>query len=526
VNHKDTVRSTLKITYGTIISKILGFLREVIIAAKFGATSVSDAFFLALQIPVLFRRVLGEEMFEKTVMPVFKNKLFRDKKDAWRFLSAFFWYSVLISLLAVIFLYALKKPLISLIAPGITDPETIGLINKMTTILIPYLILTTIYSFMGTVFNFTRRQFIFAVGPAVSNIAIILAIILLYPYIKEISLPAGFLLGGAFYIVFLVPFFLSKNFRRDYAPRLSISLRHDTNIMKKTFSESAWVFLQALLNKSVELVDRIIASFLIPGSISGLWYAKRLEQLPSSIISMSIARAVLSRLSDCYSEEKIREFGDTVTYGIKLCCSVILPITVLLCILGKPLSIFIYKRGEFSSEAAGLTSSAFMAYSAGLLSVALYNIFSRAYSVLSKNRFTTITMFCASLLNIALSILLATTKLKLAGIALASSISFYFASAVLFAGLKKELKSLDYSFDYKGLYIFFLKLFSASVLMGIPVYYGYKMLYKAFYKGFILFYFDMGLLLIIALASLSGVISYLALCWIFNIRTVKNLFKT
>ncbi len=525
MNHNETNRSTLKLIHGTLISKVFGFLREVIIAAKFGATAVSDAFFLALQIPVLFRRILGEEMFEKTIMPVFVNKLSKDRNNAWRFISTLFWYSVLLSVLTVAFLYALKKPLIGLIAPGITDPETVLLINRMATYIIPYLILTTVYSFLGTIFNFTKRQFIFSVAPAVSNIAIIALILLFYPYIEELSLPVGFLLGGVFYIIFLIPFFMTRRYREDYLPRLSFSLRRPSAEIKTVSSESFWVFMQAILNKSVELVDRIIASFLITGSISGLWYAKRLEQLPSSIISMSISRAILSNLSDHHARENYHDFGETIVYGIKLCISVITPVTVLLCLLGKPVSIFIFKRGEFSEAAADMTSQAFIAYGIGFLAVAFYNLFSRTYSVLAKNRFTAVIMLFASLMNVLLSILLAQTFLKLAGIALASSVSFYFASIILFIQLKKELRAIGYTIDLKKLGFFAFKIAASCSLMGIIVFYSFRIMQRHLYISLSLLYFDIGLLIIITASAVSGLTAFILLCWFFDIRIIKNLFN-
>lgn len=521
----NTESKIIRLISGTFISRILGFLREIIISSKFGATAVSDAFFVALQIPVLFRRILGEEMFEKSNMPTFVSLLHKDKKRAWAFLSMLFWYSLIISVLLVIFLYAFRGRLISLLAPGFTDEHTIALANKMAVYIIPYLILTTVYSFLGTIFNFTERQFIFSIAPAISNLGIIIVLLSFYPYFKEISLPLGFLIGGVLYILFLLPFFATGPYRQKYLPKLSFSLNCEKSSLKLISFESSWVFMQAVLGKSVDYVDRAIASFLATGSISGLWYAKRLENLPSAIVAMSISRAIQSELSFYYSKNDIKNFRNTIQHGIRLNLLIIMPLTAVSLIMARPITEFIFKRGSFDDTAAIMTSNAFIAYGAGILAVSLYNMFSRVYSVLIKNKYTTKVMFFSSILNIVLSIILANTRLELAGIALASSVSFYVSAFFLYSGINRELDQKGHKLQTFDILSYFARVLFACAVMSYSIMLIYNYLSAIVISDWYILGLNIRLLALMSLSSTAGFIIFSLICYFSGIKFIIMVFK-
>jgi UDP-N-acetylglucosamine--N-acetylmuramyl-(pentapeptide) pyrophosphoryl-undecaprenol N-acetylglucosamine transferase len=190
------------------------------------------------------------------------------------------------------------------------------------------------------------------------------------------------------------------------------------------------------------VVDRVLASFLVPGSIAALYFAQRLVQLPNSIIGLAVGRAGVTELNDQAQRQDWQDFRTTVVTGLRYNIACLLPLTVLVLALAGPITSVAFQRGAFDRSAVDLTAFALAFYVLGLLGMGFWNLYSRVYPALARNQIPLYsTLFCA-LVNVALSLLLVRTSLKHGGLALASSSAFTLNGVILFAAFNSELRRL------------------------------------------------------------------------------------
>ncbi|MDZ7333319.1 MAG: polysaccharide biosynthesis C-terminal domain-containing protein, partial [candidate division KSB1 bacterium] len=244
--------------------------------------------------------------------------------------------------------------------------------------------------------------------------------------------------------------------------------------------ESGFILLKSLLDKSVEIVDRMLASFLITGSIASLWYAQRLIQLPVAIIGLSISRALVPYLTEKKALVQDEDFLAGIRLGIQMNLALVLPIIMIMVAMATPIISLVYQRGHFDAESTRLTAIAFWCYSVGLLGISLNTFFSRLFSIFQKNKMPFYIAIATAILNIILNFILVKTPLKHGGIALASSIAFSLSCLLLFYFLSKELRhQIDYRAILRDLFIISLVCF----IIGIMIFLGYHHLLKHYLEG-------------------------------------------
>ncbi len=438
---KSFFRKFSDMVQGNLISRVFGFVREMVIAGYFGATRATDLFAIAFTIPTLFRRILGEDMVEKAFLPSFRQLIAAGEyRRAWILASRIFNLMMLLLLLIMGLLYLLTPKLVRVFI-GLTASE-FHQAEVMTYFVLPFMVVIGLASFVGGLLLFLDATVTYALAPVMLSIGVVVGISALKPYLGMYSMAVGFVLGGILQFLIQIPVLIQSSRRSNLDMRYMAARGEPAPELKEVGKQSGWIFGQSLASKTVEVVDRVLASILMPGSIAALYFAQRLVQLPNSIIGLAIGRAGVTELNDQVQKGDWHGFRNTVITGLRYNIVCMLPLTVFVLVLVGPITSVAFQRGAFDRSAVNITAFAFAFYSLGLLGMGFWNLYSRVYPALAKNQIPLYTSLGCALVNVGLSILLVRTELKHGGLALASSIAFSLNGALLFGAFNFELRSL------------------------------------------------------------------------------------
>ena len=350
---------------GTLISRILGFLRDAGIAYFFGASHVSDAFFVAFRIPNTFRRLLGEGGFNAAFVPLYTRAVEegRDKEFLKKVLGLYVAVNLSVTLLGVL----LSEYIVSLIAPGLRSKETFSLAVFMAKFLFLYLFLIGLSALFMGIMNVRGRFFIPAVSQAVFNALFLGVLLLSAERFGHIALIAGVLVGGVAQVLTYLPYLL-----RDRVP-LSVGFKLDEEV--KTLLKRLLPALGGFgVGQLSVFIDTFLASFLRTGSISYLYYANRLYQLPFGVISVGVANSLLSLLS-----KKDIDRRKELTNAFRLITILTVPASAGLFLLSEEIVRVIYFRGNFTEEDVFYSSLSLSLYSLGLPLFSLQKVLSSSF---------------------------------------------------------------------------------------------------------------------------------------------------
>ena len=352
----------------TLVSRITGFLRDMVLANFLGAGAVSDAFVVAFKLPNLFRSLFAEGAFTSAFVPLFSQKLVTEGKKRSIFFAAQA-ISILVLFVGVfVLLFELLMPwVVEVLAPGFrSEPEKIELATQLCRITFPFLLLISLVSFQGGILNSFEKFAAPASAPIILNLMMIFAVFLFVPFTPT---PAhGFALGitsaGLLEVLWL-RYFLRKLDIKIH-PYLHIKKILQNPEIKTLFKRIAPGVVGAGIYQINMAVDTILVSLVGTGAISWLYYANRLQQLPLGVIGAAISVALLPILSKYLKEQQIDEARRTqdkaVEYGLLLS----LPAAVLLIVLAEPIVCLLFQHGKFLPEDAVKTAYAVIAYSVGL----------------------------------------------------------------------------------------------------------------------------------------------------------------
>lgn len=352
----------------TLVSRITGFLRDIVLANFLGAGAVSDAFVVAFKLPNLFRSLFAEGAFTSAFVPLFSQKLVTEGKKRSIFFAAQA-ISVLVLFVGVfVLLFELLMPwVVEVLAPGFrSEPEKIELATQLCRITFPFLLLISLVSFQGGILNSFEKFAAPASAPIILNLMMIFAVFLFVPFTPT---PAhGFALGitsaGLLEVLWLRYFLRRLDIKIH--PYLHIKKILQNPEIKTLFKRIAPGVVGAGIYQINMAVDTILVSLVGTGAISWLYYANRLQQLPLGVIGAAISVALLPILSKCLKEQQLDEARRTqdkaVEYGLLLS----LPAAVLLIVLSEPIVSLLFQHGKFLPEDAVKTAYAVIAYSVGL----------------------------------------------------------------------------------------------------------------------------------------------------------------
>ncbi len=435
---KTMTRAAGVIGLATLLSRILGFVRDMVIAWFFGAGLLSDAFFVAFRIPNLLRRLFAEGSLSIAFVPVFTDYLTRDGRDE-AFNMARSTLRILSVLLVVLTIAGiLAAPLIvKIVAPGFTGAK-FSLTVTLTRIMFPYIFFICLVALSMGILNTLGHFAAPALAPVFLNVAIIGAVLFIAPQMDTpvIGLAIGVLIGGALQLLLQVPVLIRKGFLFWRKAAL-----YHPGVKRIGRLMGPAVFGAAVYQINI-LVGTLLASLLPEGSVSYLYYADRLVQFPLGLFAISLSVAVLPSLSRQAAANDFKGLAETFGYSLQLIFFVTLPAMIGLIVLREPIVALLFQRGAFDIESTRLTARALVFYSLGLWAFSAVRIVvSTFYSL--QDTLTPVKMASVSIIaNIVLGILLM-GPLKHGGLALATSLASMINFCLLLWVLRKRMEQLE-----------------------------------------------------------------------------------
>jgi putative peptidoglycan lipid II flippase len=452
----------------TGVSRVFGFIRDVLTAAVLGAGPVADAFFVALKLPNFFRRVTAEGAFSVAFVPMYSEKLEKETRAAADAFAGNVFMVMLLLLAAFVGLAMIGMPyVLHVIAPGFVGDEVrFDLAVELSRITFPYLLLMSLTALLGGVLNALDRFAPFAFAPVLFNLCLITALLLAGEFDSAgHALSYGVLFAG---IVQLVWLFVA-------AKRASVHLtlrrpRFDGDI-KRVFKLMGPGVIGAGVMHINLFADMIIASFLATGSIAYLYYADRLNQLPLGVVGIAVGTALLPMLSKVLVKDDVKEGRELFNRALEVCLLLALPAAAALFVIPELLIEVLFERGAFTAEDTAKAAMVLKCYAIGLPAYIAIKVFSTAHWARQDTVTPVKISVVATVLNIALSLVLI-QFMGVAGIALATGLTGWlqFVAHVWFLrGL--EAAQFDRQFRSSA-----LKIVVSSLIMAAVVYGGAQLL--------------------------------------------------
>ena len=437
------LKSTATVGSATILSRILGFVRDVVLAKMFGASGETDAFFLAFRIPNFMRRLFAEGSFSLAFVPVLSEYRATGDREALRDLIDHVTGTLAAILLVLVSVGILAAPLVlSIFAPGwLADgrPE-FDLSAGMLRITFPYIMLISLTALSAGILNTFERFLIPALTPVLLNLSLIAAALLLADHlaVPVTALAWGVLAAGIAQLLLQIPALV----RLGLMPRPRWGWRHSgvRRIMK--------LMIPTLFGSSVAqvnlLVDSIIATFLVTGSVSWLYYSDRLLEFPLGVLGIALATVILPNLSRKHAQASTAEFSATLDWALRLAIIITVPAAVGLVILSGPILITLFQYDAFQPDDVRMSTYSLIAYSAGLPAFIAVKVLAPGYYARQDTATPVKIAVAAMVTNMGLNLLFVGLLLQRgfegphAGLALASSAAAYLNAALLFRGLRKR----------------------------------------------------------------------------------------
>lgn len=508
---KRIARAASVVSSATMLSRVLGFIRDMVIAKLFGAGTATDAFFVAFRLPNMLRELLGEGALSAAFVPVFAESLAqRGREAAWKlFRKAFTLLSLI--LLGVSFLGVLLAPLIvAAIAPGFAAaPDKMRLTVFLTRVMFPYIFFIGLSALLMGVLNALEHFAAPALSPAILNVAIIVSALALAHRLEEpiLSLGLGVLVGGFGQLLLQVPFVLKRgmSFRPAFDLKDPILFR-----IGRLMTPGAAGLAITQLNV---FIGMFLASFLAEGSVSYLYYAFRLIHLPIGLIGVALATALLPALSIQAATHSLQELKETLAFSLHLAFFVAFPAMVGLLVFRVPIVHLLFERGQFTRYETLATAEVLFFYAFGICFYVLNRVIVPVYYALQDTRTPVFIGIASVLVNIVLSLLLM-PFLQASGLAFATALSSSVNFSLLFLSLRRRLgplhgKNLLASFSKTGLSSLPIALVGGMVLKHKELLLGAGALKEALLLGMVLF---------------GSLLLFLLFAWLLRCKELRFLF--
>jgi putative peptidoglycan lipid II flippase len=484
---RQITRAAGVIGLATLLSRVTGLARDMVVGYLFGAQGAADAFFVAFRIPNLLRRLTAEGALTAGFVPVFTHYLAnRGRFEAMRIARLTFTLTALALALVTAAGIWLADPLTRLFAPGFaTDEEKFGLTVLLTRLMFPYLFFVSLVALAMGLLNSLRHFLAPALSPVLLNLSIIAAAMTLPVFFHEpvIALAWGVLMGGAAQLLLQVPY-LSR-FGFSYEPDFSF---RDPAI-KRLLLFMGPGFVGAAVYQINVLVSTILASLLPEGSVSYLYYADRLLQFPLGIFAVALGTAALPSFSSLVAGGKLEELKRSLGYALGLVNFVSLPAALGLAALAVPIFALLFQRGAFDAQTTLAAADALIFFSLGLWGVSGTRVAVAVFYAMEDTKTPAFIAFLSFLINLAsslvfmgaveveadasgaaraiagLSAVLALTSLSHAGLALATSASATFNFLALLYLLRRRIGAFPIDEFARS----FFRNLGCSLVMSLPI---------------------------------------------------------
>jgi putative peptidoglycan lipid II flippase len=419
----------------TLVSRILGLIRDVVIARVFGAGLATDAFFVAFRIPNLLRRLFAEGAFSQAFVPVLSEYRAARGDQVTKQLVDHVATLLATILLAVSVVGVIAAPFIIYIsAPGFSaDPDKFHLTVALLRLTFPYILFISLTSLAGGILNTWSRFSVPAFTPTLLNVSFIVFALWLAPYFEPpvMALAWAVFFGGILQLALQLPFLMKIRM----VPRPSWRAR-DPGVLRILKLMGPAVLGVSVAQVSL-LINTIFASFLVTGSVTWLYYADRLMELPVGLLGVALGTILLPSLSRRYADGAAGEYSSLLDWGLRLTVLLAAPCAVALAVLAVPILATLFKHGEFVVQDVFMTRQALIAYSAGLVALILIKILAPAFyarqNVKTPVKIAVITLLATQLMNLAF-----VWHLKHAGLALAIALAAWVNAGLLYWKLRRQ----------------------------------------------------------------------------------------
>lgn len=456
---KNITRAAGVMSVATLISRVLGYIKDMILAGYFGATGLSDTFFAAFRIPNLLRELFAEGSMSAAFIPVLTE--YRQKHgdaEAHRLVKITFTFMVLavgiVCLAGIIF-----SPLIvSVLAPGfLASPEKFSLTVFLTRIMFPFLLFISLASLIMGALNTKNSFFVPALAPAFLNITIIVCVIALAQTMTQpiVAVAIGVALGGFVQFAVQLPSF----FKNGYALGVNGSFSHPG--LRKMAILLIPATLALAVNQINIIVSNILASYLPEGSITYLYYSMRLIQFPIGIFGVAMGMAVLPTLSEHAAKGNFDALREDFSFSLRLLFFISIPAMTGLIALREPIVNLLFQRGQFDLAATQGTAEALLFYAIGIWSIVGVRVVTATFYSLQDTKTPVKIATLGVISNVVLSLFLM-GPMQHSGLALANSLASGINFLLLFYFLRRKLRGAE----GKWLILSLLKILAASVVMG------------------------------------------------------------
>jgi putative peptidoglycan lipid II flippase len=431
----NLLRTLATVSGMTLLSRILGFVRDLVIARAFGAGMMTDAFFVAFRLPNLLRRLFAEGAFSQAFVPMLAE--YRNRRGEAETKQLVDRVATLLSVvvLAVTAIGVLGAPLLILVsAPGFAaSPEKFALTVELTRIAFPYILFMALVALAAGILNTWSRFALPAFTPVLLNLSFIGMALFAAPYFDPpvLALAWAVFLGGVLQLALQLPALgeIGMLPRFDWAPR-DEGVRRVLRLMGP-----------AVLGVSVAqvslLINTIFASFLVSGSVSWLYYADRLMEFPAGLLGAALGTILLPSLAKAHSSEQPEKFSALLDWGLRLTFLLTLPAALALALLAVPLIATLFQHGAFTAADVMQTRSALVAYSIGLTGLILVKVLAPGFyarqDIKTPVKIAIVTLLATQAMNLAFIV-----PLRHAGLALSIGLASCLNAALLFRGLRQR----------------------------------------------------------------------------------------
>lgn len=461
----NLLRALATVSSLTLLSRILGFVRDFVIARAFGAGALTDAFFVAFRLPNLLRRLFAEGAFSQAFVPLFAEYRHRRGEAETRQLLDRVATLLFLVVLLVALLGILSAPLLILItAPGFAaDGDKFALTVELTRLCFPYILFMALVALSAGVLNSYSRFALPAFTPVLLNLSFIGMALFAAPYFDPPVLALGWavVLGGLLQLTIQLPALQRIGMlpRFEFAP-------HDPGV-RRVLALMAPAVLGVSVSQISLLINTIFASFLPSGSVSWLYFADRLMEFPAGLLGAALGTILLPSLAKAHASEDRQQFSALLDWGLRLTFLLTLPAALGLALLATPLIATLFQHGAFTAADTLATRQALVAYSAGLIGLILVKVLAPGFyarqDIRTPVKIALLTLAATQLMNLAFIL-----PLKHAGLALSIGLASCLNATLLFRGLRRRG-------DYRpqpGWTIFLTKIAIALSVLALTLWLG------------------------------------------------------
>jgi putative peptidoglycan lipid II flippase len=448
-------KTALVLMIVTILTSVLGFVREIILSYFYGASSISDAYLISITVPLVIFGFIGAGISTGFIPMYSKILQQHGKNDANNFTNNLINILVILSSLLVIFSLVYTKEIVRLFASGF-EGETLDLAVTFTRISLFGMLFPGVIYILNGLLQINGNYIVPALLGLPTNLIIIIFIIISYNSFI-IALPIGTVIATAIQLLFLFMFINKEKYNYNYSFVIQLKNEH---VLRMAYIALPVIFSVSITQINI-IIDRSLASQIVIGGVSALNYANKLNGFIQGVFVLSLSTIIYPMISKMAAESNFTDFKKIISDSIKFINLLIIPVMVGIIVFSESIVILLFGRGAFDSNDIYLTSNALFYYSMGLLGLGVSQILTKAFYSLQDTKTPMILAAISMGINIILNIILSRI-LGLGGLALATSIATTFLGVMLFVMIRRKLGA----FGIRNIIVSLVKISISSLIMG------------------------------------------------------------